>query len=183
MIVASFFAMIQDVLIRPARQGDSEAIAKIYVNSWRAVYRGILPQRYLDEGLDVGKVVRSVRHALADPQTLYLVAESGHSPVGYIAAGPQRERDFIYTAELYELYLLPEMQRQGLGKRLLVHMAGRLYEARAYTLMVWVLALNPSRRFYEKCGGLFVGSKSIVFAGRQLQVDAYGWVDITLATE
>jgi GNAT superfamily N-acetyltransferase len=175
--------MIYETLIRPARPSDSEAIGSIYVNSWRAVYRDILPLRYLDEGLRVDKVAHSVRHALRAPQTFYLLVESGRTPVGYIAAGPQRERDAIYSAELYELYLLPEFQRQGLGRRLLAHTARRLYASRFYTLMVWVLARNPNRRFYEKCGGIYLGSKNIVFAGRQLKVDAYGWVDITLAME
>jgi GNAT superfamily N-acetyltransferase len=175
--------MIHESLIRPARQTDCETIGRIYVNSWRAAYRGILPQRYLDEGLRVDKVARSVRHALMDPQTFYLVAESGRAPVGYIAAGPQREWDSVYRAELYELYLLPEMQRRGLGTQLLAHMAHRLYQERFYTLMVWVLARNPNRRFYEKCGGLYLGSRPIVFAGRQLHVDAFGWIDITLASE
>jgi GNAT superfamily N-acetyltransferase len=175
--------MIHETLIRPATRDDSETIARIYVNSWRNAYREILPQRYLDEGLRIDKVARSVRYALADAHSYYLIAESAREPMGYIAAGSQRERDSIYSAELYELYLLPEMQRQGLGKQLLTHMAWRLYDARYYTLMVWVLAQNASRHFYEKCGGLYLGSKAIVFAGKQLQVDAYGWVDITLAME
>jgi GNAT superfamily N-acetyltransferase len=176
-------AMIFDTLIRPARRSDNEAIGRIYVKSWRAAYRGILPQRYLDEDLHAERVARSVSYALMDPDSFYLIAEIGRKPVGYIAAGPQRERDSIYAAELYELYLLPENQRHGLGKQLLAHMARRLYHARVYTMMVWVLARNPNRRFYEKCGGLFIGSKSIVFAGRNLRVDAFGWVDITLAME
>jgi hypothetical protein len=47
--------------------------------------------------------------------------------------------------------------------------------------MVWVLASNPNHRFYEKTGGLYLGAKSITFAGKKLQAAAYGWIDISLA--
>lgn len=174
--------MIRNRAIRPAHPRDSEQIARTYVASWRATYQGILPSSYL-AGLSVERSAYLVRMALSDPQSLCLIAEEGHGVVGYAFAGPERTHDPVYRAELYDLYLLPEVQRQGLGKQLLAEMARRLDQARFYALRVWVLALNPSRHFYEKRGGIYLGSKSIVFAGRRLQADSYGWIDITLAME
>ena len=172
--------MIRETTIRPAHQRDAHAIGHIYVESWRAAYQDILPQSYL-AGLRTEKVAHSIRRALVEPQTVYLLAESEQGAVGYISAGPGRRRDPVYNAELYELYLLPQTQRQGLGRQLLIHMAQQLHQAGFYTLLVWVLAHNPSRRFYEKCGGIYLRSKSIAFAGKSLRADAYGWIDITLA--
>jgi GNAT superfamily N-acetyltransferase len=172
--------MIRHLTIRSALLRDAHSIARIYVESWRAAYGGILPRNYL-AALSVEQTVRSVRRSLTDPLTSYLIAEADQGVVGYISAGPERGRDPIYTAEIYELYLLPEMQRQGLGKKLLAHMAGRLYQAGYYTLLVWVLARNPGRRFYEKCGGIYLRTKFIVHAGRSLRANAYGWIDISLA--
>lgn len=174
--------MISETFIRPARLGDAEAIGRIYVESWRATYQGILPQNYLD-GLRVEKVARSVHQAIMDPRTLYLMAEGQQGALGYISAGPERGQDPIYRAELYELYLLPKVQRQGLGRRLLTNMARQLHQALFYTLLVWVLARNPNRCFYEKCGGIYLRTKPIVHAGQTLQANAYGWIDITLAIE
>ena len=174
--------MIRDRVIRPAHQSDSEKIAQTYVASWQATYQGILPGSYL-AGLRVERSAYLVRMALSDPQSLCLIAEEGQAVVGYAFAGPERNHDPVYRAELYDLYLLPQVQRQGLGKQLLAEMARRLQQAHYNTLRVWVLALNPSRHFYEKRGGIYIGSKSIVFAGRPLKVDAYGWIDITLTME
>ncbi len=174
--------MISETFIRPARLGDAEAIGRIYVESWRAAYQGILPQNYLD-GLRAEKAARSVHQSLMDPRALYLVAEGQQGALGYISGGPERGQDPIYRAELYELYLLPEVQRQGLGRRLLADMARQLHQAHFYTLLVWVLARNPNRRFYEKCGGIYLCSKPIAFAGQSLLADAYGWIDITLAMQ
>jgi GNAT superfamily N-acetyltransferase len=172
--------MIRETTIRPARHDDSEAIGQIQVRSWQATYEGIIPASYL-AAMGPEKVAQTVRLALMDPRMLYLIAESGHLPVGYIAAGPSRTPDPIYPAELYELYLLPEMQRRGLGTRLLANMARRLFDKRLYALKVWVLSRNPNRRFYEKRNGIYLDSKPIFFAGRKLQADCFGWIDMTLA--
>lgn len=172
--------MIRETLIRPAHERDAEAIGHIYVHSWRAAYQGILPPSFLTE-LRTDNVARSIRRSLKEPQTLYLIAESEQGAVGYISAGPERGQDPIYRSELYELYLLPKAQRQGVGRQLLTHMAQQLHQERFYTLLVWVLAHNPNRRFYEKCGGIYLSTKSITFAGQSLRADAYGWIDITLA--
>ena len=172
--------MIGSTHIRPAKQSDADAMGHIYVESWRKAYQGILPRSYL-AGLRADKAAHAVHRALMDPLTLCLMAEGRQGALGYISAGPERGRDPIYGSELYELYLLPEAQRQGLGRRLLAHMAQRLHDAHFYTLLVWVLARNPNRRFYEKCGGMYLRTKSIIHAGQTLQANAYGWIDITLA--
>lgn len=40
------------MIVRPATDGDDRlAIGQVYVDSWRAAYRGLIPQAYLD-GLD-----------------------------------------------------------------------------------------------------------------------------------
>ena len=84
-------------------------------------------------------------------------------------------------AELYELYLLPEVQRRGLGRELLTRAAGLLYQSGYVTLQTWALSRNPNRRFYEKCGGLLLRTRPLSFAGLTLQAVAYGWIDITMA--
>jgi hypothetical protein len=45
-------------------------------------------------------------------------------------------------------------------------------------MMVWVLADNPSRRFYEALGGTLVTNKVIELAGKSLIEVAYGWYDL-----
>jgi GNAT superfamily N-acetyltransferase len=172
--------MIGHVTIRSALLRDDQAIARIYVDSWRVAYQGILPRNYLS-GLSLDRTVRSVRRSLMDPQALYFIAEGDQGPVGYISAGPERGQDPVYTAEVYELYVSPDNQRRGAGRKLLAHMARRLHQAGCYTLLVWVLSRNPNRRFYEKCGGIYLRTKSIIHAGQHLQVVAYGWIDITMA--
>ncbi len=173
--------MIKDALIRSAHPEDAGTIAKIHVDSWRAVYEGILPESYLLR-LNYGQMVQSVRTGLLSPANNYLVAvDPDGGPIGYTCGGPERSGDHIYNSEIYELYIDPGFQRQGLGKRLLSALAKRLHDQKFYAMMAWVLASNPNHRFYEKTGGLYLGARTISFAGKKLQAAAYGWVDVTLA--
>ncbi len=46
------------------------------------------------------------------------------------------------------------------------------------SMLVWVLAENPARRFYEKLGGKLVTTGSYSIQSVELAQVAYGWLDI-----
>jgi hypothetical protein len=74
--------------------------------------------------------------------------------------------------------LLREHQRAGIGRRLFGSVARGLAEGGITALLAWVLARNPSRRFYEAVGGKLLGSQEIDIGGARLEEVAYGWPDI-----
>ena len=84
-----------------------------------------------------------------------------------------------YSGELYAIYLLQTAQREGMGRRLVSAVARRLAESGHQSMMVWVLADNPSRGFYEKLGGNPIAEKLVEIAATQLVEVAYGWDDLT----
>jgi hypothetical protein len=43
--------------------------------------------------------------------------------------------------------------------------------------LLWVLAENPSRKFYERLGGQLVYEKTVTIGGVPLIEVAYGWRD------
>jgi hypothetical protein len=45
-------------------------------------------------------------------------------------------------------------------------------------MLVWVLADNPARGFYERLGGRYLRQKPIEIGGIDLFEAAYGWDDI-----
>ena len=46
------------------------------------------------------------------------------------------------------------------------------------SMLVWVLAKNSARRFYERLGGIFLREKQIKIGSVDLLEAAYGWADI-----
>jgi GNAT superfamily N-acetyltransferase len=165
--------------IREARQEDAAAIARVHVDSWRTTYRGIVPEGFLAEMSyeDFEDRWRGWLRSVGEPRRTYRVAElpSGRI-VGFASDGPRQGSAYTYYAgELYTLYLLREHQRAGIGQRLLGSVVRGLAEGGAYSLLAWVLARNPSRRFYEAVGGELLGSQVIEIGGARLEEVAYGW--------
>src|SRR5262249_10825606 len=113
------------------------------------------------------------------PNFITLVSE-GHDQrvVGFVSAGPLRGRDARYQGEISMLYVQPAYQRAAHGRRLFLAASNRLAEAGFKGLMVWVLAENPARHFYEALGGKVVAETTRLFAGVPLREVAYGWDEI-----
>jgi GNAT superfamily N-acetyltransferase len=165
--------------IRTATVADAAAIANVHVDSWRTTYNGIVPDDFLAKLSYEGRQ-RFWRDILSEPasRTLVYVAEgtSGHV-IGFASGGPERSGDTVYTGELYAIYLLDRWQRQGIGRQLTVAVVERLIQAGLASLLIWVLAENRSRRFYEALGGQQVYEKPVTIGGAPLVEVAYGWLD------
>lgn len=166
--------------IRPARPDDAAAIARVHVDSWRTTYAGLVPADHL-AGLSYERFEDNWRRWLTTLNSpgFYLVAQdSAGEVVGFAAGGPERDGRDAYRGELYALYLLMGHQRQGLGRALTAETARRLVTKDITSLLVWVLAANPSRGFYEALGGVLVAEKDIEIGGATLREVAYGWQDL-----
>jgi hypothetical protein len=50
-------------------------------------------------------------------------------------------------------------------------------------MLVWVLAKNPYRKFYDKLGGKYIRSKEIEIGGTTYEEVAYGWKDLRAITD
>jgi GNAT superfamily N-acetyltransferase len=176
------------ILIRPAILDDAPGIARVDVDTWRATYKNILHAHFL-EGLSYQKQEQLWRQNIAarSHQTYEttIVAEdyTNGQIVGFASGGPCRERDSSYQGELYTLYVLPQCHGLGLGHRLINRVAEHLLSRQMTSMLVWVLAENPARQFYEACGAKLLGIKAIWVGGLPVNAAAYGWKNIqTLAS-
>ena len=170
----------EPIVIRPARESDAPGIARVHVDAWRSTYRGLVPDAYLD-GLQSEPRERFWRTTLANadaPERVVVAQDAGGEIVGFAAGGPERAGGALYGGELYAIYLLATQQRLGLGRRLALAIVRQLLETGHDAMLVWVLANNPSRGFYEALGGQYVGSKSVELGGVALDEVAYGWMDL-----
>jgi GNAT superfamily N-acetyltransferase len=152
----------------------------VHVDSWRTTYKGIVPDEVL-VNLSYERREHDWRRGLSDParKNFDFVAESEQGQiVGFVTGGPLRGDDVTYQSELHAIYMLKEFQRQGLGRRLMLALVERLVQAGLTSMLLWVLAANPSRRFYEAMGGRPVKMQLIEIGGVMLDEIAYGWSDI-----
>jgi len=98
--------------------------------------------------------------------------------VGILVGGLERSHDDEYKGEIYILYVLPEYHKQNIGKRLVISAVKKLLEMNISNLLIWVIADNPFRYFYESIGGKPVREKEVEIGGIKMKEIDYGWKDI-----
>ena len=165
---------------RVAGSSDAAAIARVHVTSWRATYRGLVPDGYLAQ-LSVASRARTWSAILSDHESgsvTFVAEDEAENAVGFASGGPERTGDPIHMGELYALYVLPEWHGCGIGRHLVTRIAARLIGDGKTTMVIWVFADNPARRFYERLGGTPVGAKTVTLGFKALVEVAYGWENI-----
>lgn len=175
------------IAIRPARLEDAATLARIYVETWRDTYAGILPDQML-----VG--MSDVRHAAAWTHELRggegagatLVAElPNDGTVGLVTVGATRRGSdsFVDGGEIYRLYVSPAFQNRGIGRALMLASFDWMLARKLGAAMLWVVAQNPSRFFYERLGGIRLGERTEHMGGTEVHEIAYGWPDLKAARD
>ncbi len=171
--------------IRPATETDISDLASIHVAGWRAAYGGLVDQAYLDAA-DADEKAAQWRQWFADGETATLIArDEANKAAGFVSFGRLRTPPPgmspirpLYSAEIYALYLLPDVWRQGLGRRLLGEAARALKDRKHKSLCLWVLDGNRrANDFYKALGGQRIGKKQVEIGGKLLPEAAYGWRD------
>ena len=168
-----------DVRVRRATPDDAEAIERIRVETWRATYRGLLPDGLID-GLRENADQRRERLRAQQADHFFFVAEDAGNVVGFAVGGPERSSDPAYRGEVYAIYVLPAHQGKGIGRELIRESARELASRGLDSLLIWVLRENTiGRGFYERLGGHAVHEKPLKeFLGAEHHVEVgYGWPD------
>lgn len=173
--------MFDESSIRPAVVNDAPAIALVHVESWRTTYKGIFPKSLLD-GLSVPDRTRSWNEILAKPPdrfVMLVVGDDAGNVLGFACGGEERTGRLGCDGELQAMYMLDRVQRRGAGTLLISRFVRELRSIGFSSMAVWVLARNPSRRFYEALGGRPITEQTIERGGESYVEVAYGWSDLS----
>jgi ribosomal protein S18 acetylase RimI-like enzyme len=166
--------------VRSATLRDASAIAEVHDQSYRSTYAGIFPQSVFD-GVSLPSREQLWTRVLTDQaaasRTLVGCTEEG-SVVGFISGGRERTGLLNCDAEVYAIYLLPSVQRRGLGTLLIREFARELRDQGFQSMAVWVLKLNMSKAFYETLGGQILAEQTIERGGQSFLEVAYGWAKL-----
>ncbi len=174
------------IRIRRADRKDAAAIGRVHVETWQATYAGLLPDAMLVGMSDVRQSAYWSR-ALADPREargVFVADDEEMGVVGFGSCGAVRDppeglsgRE-IRVGEIYTLYVEPDFQNRGLGRRLLDAMFRQLRADGCDTAVLWMLAENPTRFFYEGLGGERVGERVDTLGGVDVEEMAFVWYDL-----
>lgn len=154
------------VEFRDARQADAHAIATVLVRSWRAAYRGLLPDDVL-AGLSIPEREQFWSDVIATrpPHTRAFVATNADTVIGFAATGPPlvpADRDDPTLGDLYALYLAPDVWRRGIGTRLHTAALDGLRSCGFSHAGLWVLDTNErALQFYYRLGWTDTGRSQL----------------------
>ncbi len=168
--------------IRPSHISDTRSMSDIYVQTWQETYLGVVPYPYLLQ-MSIPQQEKAFNHELKNRQVVSFVAEEAGTVTGFITGGYERNGDDIYRGEIYTLYVLKNFQRRGIGGKLVAALAARLYQIDVYSMLVRVLKHNPYKKFYSKANGTFLKAERLPFAGEMMELEVYGWLDVSLVCE
>ncbi len=154
-------------MIRSATAFDARAIATIHVEAWRAAYRGIVPDEYLDSFSIDGREA-AWRENLLAADTSTWVAEESDDIVGWISAGPSRDTDAGRSAgEIWAVYVAPGCWGKGVGRSLCVRAEQHLQTQGFIAVTLWVLKDNERAvKFYQSNGFVLdLGATKVIERG------------------
>ena len=127
---------------------DRQAISKIYEESWKYAYKGIVPQKYLDS-IPAGNWAQGIH----SEGRYTMVMTDGEKIVGTSSFCRSRMQEMSDYGEIVSIYFLPEYIGKGYGKLLLNAVIGELKNLSFQKVFLWVLEDNHrARHFYEKFG-------------------------------
>jgi len=141
--------------VRPATPDDAEAIESVRIATWKACYRGIVPDAYLDALSVKSSRVVQMRQAIDRADAgVRVVAVAGSRIVGMgIAGPPEDDRLPGGFGEVFAVYVLSEWQGRGLGRALLQRLTSGLIALGYHRAILWTLRDRlPTLRFYEANG-------------------------------
>ena len=135
--------------IRPVYPSDDRGvISRIYEESWKYAYKGIVPQAYLDS-IPAGQWASKLDQ---EGVGSLVVVEDGKL-IGTSSYCKSRWAEFGECGEIISIYFLPQYMGRGYGRKLLCAAVSKLRELGFKDIFLWVLKENErARTFYARCG-------------------------------
>lgn len=160
--------------IRNIQEKDIEAVVDIQISGWQSAYRGIIENEFLDAMNREERIEKRKKdYRLID----WIVAEEKGEILGFCRYVEDNRFSKEYPeieAEICGLYVKPDKKRNGIGKAMLEYALADLKQRGKSKIILWCLKENhPSRRFYEKMGGVLFAEKEIEIGNQMYEEVAY----------
>ena len=137
-----------DVVVRPVRDVDAEALGRVHATCWHETYDHLISRAAL-ESVSARRMAELWTHWMNQgPDYVQYAALVNGEIVGFAGAGPARDDDAPRDRELYFIYLLAAWHGTGIGQRLFDAVVPA--DERVY---LWVADDNPrAHGFYHRNG-------------------------------
>ncbi len=169
------------MLIRPVKKEDMEVVAKIHVDTRRKTYEGVIPNDTLSRRTYERQKDKWINNLYYndDVECIMYVAENEFGEIVGFAAADINTVKNIYGSQLTSIFVLPEFQKQEIGKKLVKTLANAIHEKGIKNMLLWIVEDAPTRGFYDSLGGKVAFSRLVYMSSQEIREVAYVFDDIT----
>jgi diamine N-acetyltransferase len=145
-----------ELIIRPASFNDIQYIQDIVAKTWPVTYTSILGKEQVDYMIGKFYSTPSLEEQMKNHHHFFL-ALNNYSPVGFASFSHAQAK----TYKLQKLYVLPGLQKKGIGKMLLETVETVAKSMGGQILQLNVNRHNKAKKYYEKNGFMVVKEEDI----------------------
>nr|WP_315223836.1 GNAT family N-acetyltransferase [uncultured Flavobacterium sp.] len=138
------------ITILEASLNDITTIQNIAYTTWTITYDQILSKEQLDYMLDLMYSDEALTIQFRKKKQLFYLILDDETPLGFI--GIEHHYNDQLVTRIHKIYLLPEAQGKGIGKKVMDEIAKMALENNSTALSLNVNRYNTSLTFYKKIG-------------------------------
>lgn len=137
--------------IQPAGTDKVDIIHSLAHSIWRISYKEMISPEQMEYMLNMMYSHESLQYQIEKQKHTFIIAYDDEVPVGFAAYFPKYEiSPAIYRLD--KLYVLPDQQGKGIGKKLIDHITSLIKPIGASLLELNVNRNNKAVSFYQKLG-------------------------------
>jgi GNAT superfamily N-acetyltransferase len=166
--------------VRPATPSDVPSIARLHVDSWRSLYREVLPDPVLDN-LSYADRERQWMRLIAGGDTgpfVYVADHPRDRVVGLMAGTTEPSSNPAYPGEVYVVYVDERYAESDIGRDMMQLAARMMSENGLPGMLAWAIAGSPIEEFYRSLHGQPVSTRNRSYGDATIEEIAFGWSDL-----
>ena len=153
---------MEDIIIRNIKKEDIPQVVDVLISAWQTAYKGIIDDEYI---YSMSREEFIERRNKDYNQNGFIVVESNNEILAfarYVDNNSFSPEEFPIDCEITALYTKPDLKGKGLGTKMFNYILNEFKKLNKSKMIIWCLKENyPSRKFYEKMGGIIIGEKTI----------------------
>jgi len=138
------------ITIVPATANDYKIIQEIAFQTWPIAYGEILSKAQLDYMLKAFYNEEALMDSVANKGHYFVLAKEGEETLGF--ASYEYNYNQKPQTKIHKIYILPETQGKGIGKKLIDFIEKDAKENDSAILSLNVNRFNKALHFYQKIG-------------------------------
>lgn len=138
------------ITISKATAEDIKTIQEITYITWPITYGNILSGEQLDYMLDLIYSDEALTNQFKKKEQLFYLISEDKTTLGFIGIEHHYKNESV--TRIHKIYLLPDTQGRGIGKKVIEEIQILALENHSKTLSLNVNRFNSALTFYEKIG-------------------------------